>query len=238
MNGVTRKQREILLRQELILAISKELFVKHGYYKVTMDMIAQHTEYAKGTIYQLFDCKECVCFSLYIKFSELMLSIVNYIKAEKSLTPIQQIYCIRDSFIMLHEQCSDDFSIKQLVSSKLFYSKISSEVVNRSILTNQRIFKAISSIINRAVLEKHLPETLTHQIEHIVLGFWTLINHFDTLNNSVSYEKSLIENTTLYLKGLEWKDEKNSKNNLLIISKSKLNINLLIKEYLSNNRTL
>lgn len=60
MPRLSRKQREIRQREELILKIARRLLVKDGYFGLSMDRIAGATEYAKGTIYQHFRSKEDV----------------------------------------------------------------------------------------------------------------------------------------------------------------------------------
>ena len=58
MGTLTRKQREIAEREQLILGIAAEMLVERGYLGLTMDRIAAATEYSKGTIYQHFPNKE------------------------------------------------------------------------------------------------------------------------------------------------------------------------------------
>ncbi len=60
MPRLSRKQREIRQRDELILKIARRLLLKEGYFGLSMDRIAAATEYAKGTIYQHFRSKEDV----------------------------------------------------------------------------------------------------------------------------------------------------------------------------------
>lgn len=53
-----RKAREKLARQQDILAAARELFLRQGYHETTLEEIARHAEFGKGTIYNYFSSKE------------------------------------------------------------------------------------------------------------------------------------------------------------------------------------
>ncbi len=53
-----RKERERLARQQDILTAARELFLRQGYHETTLEEIARHAEFGKGTIYNYFDSKE------------------------------------------------------------------------------------------------------------------------------------------------------------------------------------
>ena len=58
MSTLTRKQREIQEREELILDVARDMLVERGYLGLTMDRIAKAIDYSKGTVYQHFASKE------------------------------------------------------------------------------------------------------------------------------------------------------------------------------------
>lgn len=62
-----RKKRQIREREEMILDIARRMLVDHGYRGLSMDRIADATEYSKGTIYQHFTCKEDLVIALSIQ---------------------------------------------------------------------------------------------------------------------------------------------------------------------------
>ena len=64
MPTLTRKQRELLEREELILDVAQTMLHQHGYNHLTMDRIAETVEYSKGTIYNHFASKEDLVCSL------------------------------------------------------------------------------------------------------------------------------------------------------------------------------
>jgi len=54
----SRKEREKVARQQEILKAARELFARKGYHNTTLEEIAQHAEFGKGTIYNYFGSKE------------------------------------------------------------------------------------------------------------------------------------------------------------------------------------
>ena len=60
MDTLTRKQREIREREQLILDVARDMLLTRAYLGVTMDRIAQEIEYSNGTVYQHFSNKEDV----------------------------------------------------------------------------------------------------------------------------------------------------------------------------------
>lgn len=55
---LSRKEREKLARQQEILAAARSLFLSKGYHETTLEEIARHAEFGKGTIYNYFNSKE------------------------------------------------------------------------------------------------------------------------------------------------------------------------------------
>lgn len=62
--GLTRKEREKSTRQQEILKAARELFIKKGYHDTTLEEIARHAEFGKGTIYNYFTNKDELFFGI------------------------------------------------------------------------------------------------------------------------------------------------------------------------------
>ncbi len=69
---MTRKEREKLMHKEAILRASVRLFSNKGFHNVSMQDIAEESEYAVGTLYNFFQSKEQL-------FAELMSNCANKI---------------------------------------------------------------------------------------------------------------------------------------------------------------
>lgn len=58
LNQAPRKERERRQHEEEILQAARELFARKGYYNTTLEEIAHHAQFGKGTIYNYFSSKE------------------------------------------------------------------------------------------------------------------------------------------------------------------------------------
>ena len=65
---MTRKQREFQQREEEIIQTATKLFSESGSEKVTIDMIAQAIDIAKGTVYKHFRSKDEILAAICIRF--------------------------------------------------------------------------------------------------------------------------------------------------------------------------
>jgi len=65
-----RRKKEREWRIQSILAAAREIFLSKGYLKTTMDEIALKAEISKPTIYQYFETKDVLFFSLIIPVTE------------------------------------------------------------------------------------------------------------------------------------------------------------------------
>lgn len=61
---LSKKQREILERDALILEKARQILLERGYYGLTMDRLADASDCPKGTMYQRFGCKEDIVLAL------------------------------------------------------------------------------------------------------------------------------------------------------------------------------
>ena len=67
----TRKQRQIAERELLLLDAARSILLERGYLGLTMDRIAEATEYSKGTVYLHFANKEEVVAALGLRVVEV-----------------------------------------------------------------------------------------------------------------------------------------------------------------------
>lgn len=75
MSTLTRKQREIQEREQRILAVARTALLEQGYLGLSMDAIAAHLEYSKGTIYNHFPCKEEIIIALALETNDKRLGM-------------------------------------------------------------------------------------------------------------------------------------------------------------------
>ncbi len=79
---LSRRERERLRQRQDILAAALELFSQKGYHNVSMNEIAEKSEFAVGTLYNFFDNKEDIYQSIMIDISDQFLSDLSRSLAE------------------------------------------------------------------------------------------------------------------------------------------------------------
>ena len=78
---MTRKQREVQERELRLLQIARKILIEQGYAGLSMDQLAEATEYSKGTIYQHFSTKEDLVTALAIESMERRVEL--FLRAEQ-----------------------------------------------------------------------------------------------------------------------------------------------------------
>jgi len=72
-----RKLKERLERDELILSVARQLVIEKGLVGLTMQSIANLTDYSKGTIYKHYGCKEDVVAKLVIRCGKQLIDMID-----------------------------------------------------------------------------------------------------------------------------------------------------------------
>jgi AcrR family transcriptional regulator len=75
MSTSARKQREIGQRERLLLGIARKMLIEQGYAGLSMDRLAEATEYSKGTVYQHFSTKEDLVTALAVESARERLAL-------------------------------------------------------------------------------------------------------------------------------------------------------------------
>ncbi|MCC6396004.1 MAG: TetR/AcrR family transcriptional regulator [Bacteroidetes bacterium] len=74
---ISRKEREKRAREMEILKAARDLFVANGFRETTLDEIARHAEFGKGTIYNYFASKEELFLGIIDQTMDEVLAICN-----------------------------------------------------------------------------------------------------------------------------------------------------------------
>lgn len=83
--GLSRKERERMLRREAILDAARSVFAERGYDHATLDEVAERAEFGKGTLYNYFeDGKEELLFAILDGiFDEMVQMIEEHFSEER-----------------------------------------------------------------------------------------------------------------------------------------------------------
>ena len=114
--GLPRKEREKLRHREEILAVALKLFSEKGFHNVSMQQIAEESEFAVGTLYKFFEGKESLFAALMgscaRRISDILMPIL-----EEEVDERQRI----SNYIKAHEQIITDHvsSVRLYLSQNL-----------------------------------------------------------------------------------------------------------------------
>ena len=169
----TRKQRELEAREALILDVAARLLGEHGYLGLTMDRIADATEYSKGTVYNHFKSKEEVLIALCNQTGRLR---VDWFQRAASFqgSPRERMTAIGvalELFVRLHPE---HFTVEQIVTAESIREKISAERAASLLQSEQGCVGVVTGIITDAVAQGdlELPEG-TYPMS-LCFGLWTM----------------------------------------------------------------
>ena len=173
MGTLTRKQREIAAREELILDTAANMLVERGYLGVTMDRIAAATEYSKGTIYQHFPNKEEIVAALAIESSERRVALF-----EKAATfagrPRERMAAVglaADLFVRLHPL---HFQCEAIIGAHSIRGKASPERIQRLEEGEFGCMNVVQGLIRDAVAQGDLVLDDPRLPQEMVLGLWSM----------------------------------------------------------------
>ena len=171
MTTLTRKQREVANREELILDVARKMLGDDGYAGLSMDRIAEVTEYSKGVIYQHFKSKEDLIVEL--------AAISQRQRAERferaigfEGRPRERMMAIgiaEELFVRLNPL---HFHTEQIIKMGALYERASNERVSKLQQEVAQCFQKLIGVVADGVRETDLKLPPRVQPSDIVLGLW------------------------------------------------------------------
>ncbi len=165
---MSRKQKEIERRHQLILNVARQLIMEHGYHGLTMEKIAAEIEYSKGTIYQHFPNKESVLAGLTVRFLGLMAELFQLAVDDKQLNTVQKLVALHIASFLLIERYPDDFAVSQKHFNEQFRDKCKPEIHQQLDDVETQLIALISQNLEQAPVKTEL------SAEELSFGLWSL----------------------------------------------------------------
>jgi AcrR family transcriptional regulator len=75
MSTASRKQREIRQREQMFLDVGRRILIEKGFAGLSLDHLAEATEYSRGTVYQHFSTKEDLVTAMAVQSNELRIAL-------------------------------------------------------------------------------------------------------------------------------------------------------------------
>ena len=213
MKGPTRKQREIQERESKILSVAHKQFLQDGYHGLSMDRIAQELEYAKGTIYNHFPCKEEILAALANQAHQKRTDLFAQVAILPSGTR-QRMAGVGAAAEFFARTYPHHFEVEKLIQSSSIWQKTSEK--RRQALRNceSRCMEIVVGIVRDAIACGDLTLNEETRPEDIVFGLWSLsFGAYSIIAGSESLNDLGIEdpyltvrhNMSLMIDGLNWR---------------------------------
>jgi len=208
----SRKQREILEREELILSAAQALLHQHGYNHLTMDRVAETVEYSKGTIYNHFASKEDLVCSLCCRTINNLIDVFERAYQYPGSTR-ERYSAIGIGYSLYHQLRPMDTQNIQTVRSNAVREKVSEYKLAEMESLEQKITRIAGSIVQEAIDCGDLDKKHQADVNTIVFGGWSmhygalLLDQSDIPLKDLGFNpvvSMLWKNANIYLDGYQW----------------------------------
>ena len=170
---LSRKQREIATREQLILDTAQNILHEQGYSHLTMERIAEATEYSKGTIYNHFSSKEDMVCSLCCRSVNTLINLFTR-AAEYKGSSRERFSAIGIGYSLYHQVHPMAAQNLQIIKINAVREKISNEKLKEMESLEQRITQIAISVVNEAIDCGDLAEETSAIANSIVFGVWSM----------------------------------------------------------------
>ena len=209
---VSRKQREMLERETLILDTAQSMLHQHGYNYLSMERIAEEVEYSKGTIYNHFASKEDLVCSLSCRCVSNLIDVFQRAYDYPGTTR-ERYTAIGIGYSLYHQLHPMDSQNIQAVKNNAVREKVSEEKLNEMESLEHQITKIAHSIVSEAIECGDLDNKHIEDIRTIVFGCWSM--HYGALlldQSTIPLHElgfspvvnMLYRNSNIYLDGYRW----------------------------------
>ena len=173
METLTRKQAEIRTREARILELARPMVARQGLAGLSMEAIANEMEYAKGTIYNHFSCKEEILLALAIQASETRCRLFQ-IAADRDGGSREKMSAIGVACEDFRVRFGDLFEIESMVRHVAVWEKTSE--TRRELLANceGNCMGIVARVGYEAVHAGDLELPSGRSVEDVVFGMWSL----------------------------------------------------------------
>lgn len=170
---MTRKQRELFEREQLILDTAQKIMRDDGIQGLTMERVASEIEYSKGTVYNHFSSKEEIISGISCRCSlniiEMFTRAKNYAGSHRER--IAAIGIAHNLYAQLHP---DELRNLQILKSADVREKIPLEKQTELLQLEQQITNIVLEIINDAIKNGDIPTGQPFIPDSIFLGLWSM----------------------------------------------------------------
>ncbi len=172
MATVTRKQREILDRQQQVLKVARQIFRQRGYLGLNMDRVAHEMNVAKGTIYQHYKNKEEIILALAVETLDKRTAMFEQacLFRGKPRERMAAIGCAAELFVI---RFPDHFELEKVLSCSSIIEKTSENMQLAKTAAELKCINLVAGIVRDAVASGDLELPSEVSPDQVVFGLWS-----------------------------------------------------------------
>ncbi len=168
-----RMQRERARRERQFLSAAREILLERGYLGLTMDRIAERTEYSKGTLYQHFANKEEIVVALGIAIAEVQQHLFQRATQFEGGTR-ERLFAIGRAYRAWALGYPQDIAVTQIIKHRSLRNKVGPQRVAELDACEQACSDILSGVVRDGVEagDVQLPEGF--EPGHLAFGLWAM----------------------------------------------------------------
>jgi len=170
---LTRKQRELFEREQLILDTAQHILQHEGLQSLTMDRVAAEVEYSKGTIYNHFNSKEEIISGIGCRCMNKLIAMFDRAKNYPG-SHRERIAAVGIAHSLYAELHPVELQNMQLVKSSAVRKKVSAKKQQELLHLEQQVTGIVLQIIRDAMQQGDIPNDQAHFPDGIMLGLWSM----------------------------------------------------------------
>ncbi len=172
MSAKERRERQFQEREQRLLACARDLIVRDGLLNLQMARLAEESEYAMGTLYQHFACKEDLLLALTTESVADQAALFQR-AAQWPATTRERMFAITVADTIFVQRNPEHFRIAQYAHCEVVWKAASACRREAHFEASQPVSDAVMSIVNDAISQGDLdPRGLNP--EALATGCWAL----------------------------------------------------------------
>ena len=176
MSTRDRRRREVVAREKLFLAKTRELIRRDGLLQLQMARIADACDYATGTLYQHFESKEDLLVALLTERSEERVELFRCASSWDAV-PRDRMFAFAAADVVFIRRNPEYFRLAQFAQTEVIWCGASKERRLACLKALEPISELACAIVRDAVERGHL-DLQGACPEEASFGIWTLVDVF------------------------------------------------------------
>lgn len=173
MNTLSRRQRDFLQREQLFLDTARQILRNDGIAHLTMDRIAELTEYAKGTVYKHFTCKEDILCALCLDCLQRMADLFRHASSIPGNSR-EHVLAVGTAYQLFTLQFPEEFDLLIASRTSKFRQKAAPKRVEDMGNADQVVHNQLRAIVGRAIAEDGLVLPPHIGVDELCFTLWAL----------------------------------------------------------------